>query len=79
MWVMLPMVRTLWEAKQVLEIMKEEGLERSRDFKIWFMAETPAIAIMADEFSKLVQAGKDTDSSEGKQTEDKERSKVPEA
>jgi pyruvate,water dikinase len=53
-WVMLPMVRTLWEAKQVLEIMKEEGLERSRDFKVWFMAETPAIAIMADEFSNLV-------------------------
>ena len=53
-WVMLPMVRTLWEAKAVLEIMKEEDLERSLDFKIWFMAETPSIAIMADEFSKLV-------------------------
>ncbi len=53
-YVMLPMVRTLWEAKQVLQIMKEEGLERSKDFKIWFMAETPSIAIMADEFSKLV-------------------------
>ncbi len=53
-WVMLPMVRTIWEAKQVLDIMKEEGLERSRDFKVWFMAETPSIAIMADEFSKLV-------------------------
>jgi len=53
-WVMLPMVRTVWEAKKVLEIMKEEGLERGRDFKIWFMAETPSIAIMADEFSKLV-------------------------
>jgi pyruvate,water dikinase len=53
-YVMLPMVRTLWEAKKVLEIMKEEGLERNRDFKVWFMAETPSIAIMADEFSKLV-------------------------
>ncbi|XHH08098.1 MAG: phosphoenolpyruvate synthase [Candidatus Bathyarchaeia archaeon] len=53
-YVMLPMVRTLWEAKQVLEIMRQEGLERTRDFKIWFMAETPSIAIMADEFSKLV-------------------------
>jgi len=53
-WVMLPMVRTVWEAKKVLEIMKEEGLERSRDFKVWFMAETPSIAIMADEFSKIV-------------------------
>ena len=53
-YVMLPMVRTLWEAKAVLEIMKSEGLERNKDFKVWFMAETPSIAIMADEFSKLV-------------------------
>jgi pyruvate,water dikinase len=52
-WVMLPMIRTVWEAEKCLKIMKEEGLERSRDFQVWFMAETPAIAIMADEFSKL--------------------------
>ena len=52
-WIMLPVIRTVWEAKRCLEIMREEGLERSRDFKIWFMAETPSIAIMADEFSKL--------------------------
>ncbi len=55
-WVMLPVIRTLWEAKKCLEIMKEEGLESSRDFQIWFMAETPSIAIMADEFSKLCDA-----------------------
>jgi pyruvate,water dikinase len=53
-YVMLPMVRTLWEAKAVLKLMSEEGLERNKDFKIWFMAETPSIGIMADEFSKLV-------------------------
>jgi len=52
-WVMLPVVRTLWETKAVLEIMRQEGLERSKDFKVWFMAETPSIAILADEFSKL--------------------------
>jgi pyruvate,water dikinase len=52
-WVMLPVVRTLWEAKKCLETMREEGLERSLDFKVWFMAETPSIAILADEFSKL--------------------------
>ncbi len=52
-WVMLPVVRTVWEAKKCLEIMSQEGLERSRDFKVWFMAETPSIAILADEFSKL--------------------------
>ncbi|MGQ9551230.1 MAG: phosphoenolpyruvate synthase [Candidatus Bathycorpusculaceae bacterium] len=53
-WIMLPVVRTVWEAKRCLEIMREEGLERSKDFKVWFMAETPSIAILADEFSKLV-------------------------
>jgi pyruvate,water dikinase len=53
-WVMLPMVRTVWEAEKCLAIMREEGLERSKDFKVWFMAETPSIAILADEFSKLV-------------------------
>jgi pyruvate,water dikinase len=52
-WVMLPVIRTVWEAKQCLEIMRQEGLERSRDFKVWFMAETPSICIVADEFSKL--------------------------
>ena len=52
-WIMLPVIRTVWEAKRCLGIMREEGLERSHDFKVWFMAETPSIAIMADEFSKL--------------------------
>ena len=52
-WVMLPVVRTVWEAKKCLQIMKEEGLERTKDFQVWFMAETPSIAILADEFSKL--------------------------
>jgi len=52
-WVMLPVVRTLWEAEKCLEIMHEKKLEKSRDFKIWFMAETPSIAILADKFSHL--------------------------
>jgi pyruvate,water dikinase len=52
-WVMLPMVRTVWEAEKCFDIMREESLERSKDFKVWFMAETPSIAILADEFSKL--------------------------
>lgn len=52
-WVMLPVVRTVWEAERCLAIMREEELERSRDFQVWFMAETPSIAILADEFSKL--------------------------
>ena len=53
-WVMLPFVRTTWEVKEVLKIMEEVGLRRSRDFKVWIMAEVPSVAILADEFAKLV-------------------------
>jgi pyruvate,water dikinase len=52
-YVMLPFVRTTWEVEKCLAIMKEEGIERSRDFKVWLMAEIPSIIFMADEFSKL--------------------------
>ncbi|HIE14156.1 TPA: phosphoenolpyruvate synthase, partial [Candidatus Bathyarchaeota archaeon] len=52
-WVMLPFVRCTWEVKECLEILKEEGLKRGRDFKIWLMAEVPSIIFMADEFSEL--------------------------
>ncbi len=52
-WVMLPFVRTTWEVEKCLVIMKEEGLERGRDFKVWLMAEVPSIIFMADEFSRL--------------------------
>ncbi|MEM0030781.1 MAG: phosphoenolpyruvate synthase, partial [Desulfurococcaceae archaeon] len=34
-WVMLPFVRTTWEVKRLLKIMEEEGLRRSKDFKVW--------------------------------------------
>ncbi|MDH5807057.1 MAG: phosphoenolpyruvate synthase [Candidatus Methanomethylicaceae archaeon] len=51
--VMLPFVRTTWEVEKCLEIMKNEGLERNRDFKVWLMAEVPSIIFMADEFAKL--------------------------
>ncbi len=51
-WVMVPMVRTLWEAEKVIELMAEEDLRSSKDFKIWAMAEVPSIALLIDEFSK---------------------------
>ncbi|RLF07934.1 MAG: phosphoenolpyruvate synthase [Thermoprotei archaeon] len=53
-WVMLPFVRTTWELERALQIMKEEGLERGRDFKVWAMAEVPSIVLLADEFCKYV-------------------------
>jgi pyruvate,water dikinase len=51
-WVMVPMVRTLWEAEKVVELMTEEDLRSSKDFKIWAMAEVPSMALLIDEFSK---------------------------
>ena len=53
-WVMLPFVRTTWEVERALQIMKEEGLERGRDFKIWAMAEVPSVIFVADELCKYV-------------------------
>ncbi len=51
-WVMLPFVRTVWEVEKVLKIMEEEGLKRSKDFKVWAMAEVPSIIFLADKFAK---------------------------
>ena len=53
-WVMLPFVRTTWEVEKALKIMEEEGLKRSKDFKVWIMAEVPSVIFLADKFSELV-------------------------
>ncbi|MEM2214583.1 MAG: phosphoenolpyruvate synthase [Candidatus Nezhaarchaeales archaeon] len=53
-WIMLPFVRTTWEVEKVLKIMREEGLERGRDFKVWVMAEVPSVIFMADKFCKYI-------------------------
>ncbi len=51
-WVMLPFVRTIWEVEKVMKIMEEEGLKRSKKFKVWCMAEVPSVVLLAKEFSK---------------------------
>ena len=49
--VMIPFARTVDEAKQVLQLMKEYGLERGKDgLLIYLMCEIPANALLADEF-----------------------------
>ena len=53
-WVMFPFVRTTWELEKALAIMEEEGLKRSKDFKVWAMAEVPSIALLADKFAEYV-------------------------
>ena len=50
-WIMIPFVRTLQEADDVLALLKENGFERGRnDLKIVMMCEVPSNAILAEEF-----------------------------
>jgi pyruvate,water dikinase len=49
--VMVPFVRTLDEADQVIELLEENGLKRGEnDLKIIMMCEIPSNALLADEF-----------------------------
>src|SRR3569623_1222507 len=51
---MIPFVRSVDEARQVLDLMAQHGLRRSKqDLKIFMMCEIPAIALLADEFLDL--------------------------
>lgn len=54
LWVMIPFCRTVEECEKVIAIMKEEGLEKGPDFKIWLMSEIPSNIILADKFSDYV-------------------------
>jgi pyruvate,water dikinase len=49
--VMIPFVRTLEEAGQVVELLTANGLQRGRnDLKLIMMCELPSNALLADEF-----------------------------
>ncbi|WP_304438842.1 putative PEP-binding protein, partial [Oleiphilus sp. HI0086] len=49
--VMVPFVRTVGEAKHVVELLAEKGLKRGEnDLKVIMMCELPANAILADQF-----------------------------
>ncbi len=53
-WAMIPFVRTVDEGRQVIEVMKEFGLERGKhDLKIIMMCELPSNALLADQFLDL--------------------------
>ncbi len=51
---MLPFVRTPEELVVVKDIMADEGLKQSKNFKIWIMAEVPSVVMQAREFARLV-------------------------
>src|SRR5687767_13597302 len=51
---MVPFVRTLGEARQVIQLLKANGLDRGRNgLKIVMMCELPSNAILAEEFLEL--------------------------
>jgi len=50
--VMLPFVRNTWELEEIAEMLRAQGLRRSRDFQLYLMAEVPSTVLMAREFSK---------------------------
>lgn len=52
--VMIPFVRTVDEAEKVTTIMRNEGLVRGADFKVYMMAEIPTNIILADQFNQFV-------------------------
>ncbi|MEM3364549.1 MAG: phosphoenolpyruvate synthase [Candidatus Micrarchaeia archaeon] len=53
-WVMVPFVRRVGELVHVNELMKEAGLHRTKDFKLWAMVEVPSAVFMIDEIAKHV-------------------------
>ena len=51
---MVPFVRTLGEARKVMQLLKDNGLERGKNgLKIVMMCELPSNAILAEEFLEL--------------------------
>lgn len=51
--VMLPFVRTPEEADRVIEVMREEGLERGKDgLKLYMMCEIPSNVFLAERFAE---------------------------
>jgi pyruvate,water dikinase len=54
LYVMLPFVRTESELEKAIEIMNENGLKRSKDFKLLIMVEVPSTVFLIDEFLKYV-------------------------
>jgi len=50
-WAMVPFVRTIDEARAVIEVMRDFGLQRGKhDLKIIMMCELPSNALLADQF-----------------------------
>ncbi len=51
-YMMVPFVRLPSELKRINQLLEEEGLMRTNDFKFWMMAEVPSNVLMAKEFAE---------------------------
>jgi pyruvate, water dikinase len=49
--VMLPFVRNTWELEEIAGMLRAASLRRSRDFKLYLMAEVPSTVLLAREFA----------------------------
>ncbi len=49
---MIPFCRTPGEADRVLEVMRDNGLERSGDFSVYVMCEIPSNVVLAGDFAE---------------------------
>ena len=50
LWVMIPFVRTVNELAQTVQIIESVGLKRSKNFKLWMMAEVPSNVTLLEKF-----------------------------
>jgi pyruvate,water dikinase len=52
LWLMIPFVRRIGELRAIKDLMKEVGIHRTRDFKLWIMVEVPSTVVLIDQFCK---------------------------
>ncbi|MEM2947900.1 MAG: phosphoenolpyruvate synthase [Candidatus Anstonellales archaeon] len=52
LWLMIPFVRRIGEIRAIKEIIREVGIYRTRDFKLWIMVEVPSTVFLIDKFAE---------------------------
>ncbi|MCX8163247.1 MAG: phosphoenolpyruvate synthase [Candidatus Micrarchaeota archaeon] len=52
LWLMLPFVRRIGELRAIKELLKANGIHKTRDFKLWIMVEVPSTVILIEDFCK---------------------------
>ncbi|MFN3910154.1 MAG: phosphoenolpyruvate synthase [Candidatus Anstonellaceae archaeon] len=52
LWLMLPFVRRIGEIRAINDLLKQNGIHKTRDFKLWIMVEVPSTVILIEDFCK---------------------------